>query len=93
MIDTTMRTPAPSYFHGSYRQSRETLLEKARSLGNQLPLMIDSRTLDIRGPEQETLALDFLIFGARKPRHALGLKTARRSVAQVGHIRAAHLGG
>ena len=38
-----------------------------RSLSARLPVLVDSRSIAPRGPQGETLALDFAIVGARRP--------------------------
>jgi len=67
-------------FQPSYRVSRERFLEKLHRLSTRLPVLIDSRAIVPRGPEGETLALDFAIVGARRPRHALVLSSATHGV-------------
>ncbi len=73
-------TPTDPFFQPSYGVSRESLLEAARGLAPRLDVTIDSRSISERGPEGETLALDFMIFGARRPRHALVLSSGTHGV-------------
>ena len=70
----------PSTFQPSYRVSRQRLLEGAHQLSGRLDVCIDSRTIDQRGPDGETLALDFVVFGARRPRHAVVVSSATHGV-------------
>ena len=72
--------PGPGHFQPSYRVSRERILDKASTLSRKLPLLLDSRSIRQRGPENETLALDFMIFGARRPRHVLIVSSATHGV-------------
>lgn len=67
-------------FPASYAESRTRLLALAHRLAPRLGLLIDSRSLDARGPHEETLALDFMILGARRPRHALVLSCGTHGV-------------
>lgn len=67
-------------FQPSYRVSRERFLEKLHRLSARLPVMVDSRAIAPRGPEGETLALDFAIVGARRPKHALVLSSGTHGV-------------
>jgi hypothetical protein len=68
------------YFQPSYAVSRERLLEAAHRLAPRHGVVVDSRSIDARGPAGETLALDFTIFGARRPRHALVLSSGTHGV-------------
>ncbi|HYF59613.1 MAG TPA: DUF2817 domain-containing protein [Burkholderiaceae bacterium] len=68
------------FFQPSYAVSRERLLERAHALAPRHGLVVDSRALDVRGPDGETLALDFAIFGARRPKHALVLSCGTHGV-------------
>lgn len=68
------------YFPASYRDSREALLESSHALSARHDVLIDSRALRERGPSDETLALDFVMFGARQPRHALVLSSSTHGV-------------
>ena len=67
-------------FQPSYRVSRERFLEKLHRLSTRLPVRVDSRSIAPRGPEGETLALDFAIVGARRPKHALVLSSGTHGV-------------
>ncbi len=67
-------------FQPSYRVSRERLLESAHALSARHPVLVDSRSIAPRGPEGETLALDWVCFGARRPRHALVLSSGTHGV-------------
>ncbi len=67
-------------FQPSYRVSRERLLERAHALAPRLGVTIDSRAIRPRGPGGETLALDFAIFGARRPAHALVISSGTHGV-------------
>jgi hypothetical protein len=58
-------------FKPSYAASRECLLASAHRLRTRHDVLVDSRAIDDRGPDGETLALDFVVFGARRPTHAL----------------------
>lgn len=69
-----------SYFPGSYAESRERLLKAVHGLSTRHPVCLDSRALDARGPAGETLALDFTVLGARKPRQALVLSSGTHGV-------------
>jgi hypothetical protein len=62
-------------FSPSYALARSRLLGGAEVLRARLPLLIDSRELTVRGPHDETLALDWIMFGARRPRRALVLSS------------------
>ena len=68
------------FFQLSYAVSRERLLATGHGLASRLGLTVDSRALAERGPEGETLALDFMIFGARRPRHALVISSGTHGV-------------
>jgi len=67
-------------FQPSYRVSRERFLEKLHRLARRMPVLVDSRSLAPRGPDDETLALDFAIVGARKPKHVLVLSSGTHGV-------------
>lgn len=69
-----------AYFQPSYRVSRERLLEAAHALSTRHPVLVDSRSIDPRGPAGETLALDWISFGARRPRHVLVLSSGTHGV-------------
>lgn len=72
--------PLARYFQPSYAASRRRLIDAARALAARHDVLIDSRALDERGPQGETLALDFVIFGARRPNHALVISSATHGV-------------
>jgi hypothetical protein len=67
-------------FQPSYRVSRERFLEKLHRLSARLPVRVDSRAIAPRGPEGETLALDFANVGAYRPKHALVLSSGTHGV-------------
>lgn len=67
-------------FQPNYRTSRERLLAGAHALAPRLGTLVDSRAIAQRGPDGETLALDFTVFGARRPRHALVLSSGTHGV-------------
>lgn len=69
-----------AYFQPSYRVSRERLLAAAHALAPRHGALVDSRAIAERGPDDETLALDFTVFGARRPRHALVLSSGTHGV-------------
>lgn len=75
----TAALPDP-FFQPSYVVSRERLLEAGHLLAARLGLTVDSRALAGHGPAGETLALDFMIFGARRPRHALVISSGTHGV-------------
>ena len=75
-----MNTPADPFFQPSYRVSRERLLESAHALAPRHGALVDSRTIEQTGPDGETLALDFIVFGARRPRHVLVLSSGTHGV-------------
>jgi predicted deacylase len=79
MTDPTPH-PLAKYFQPSYQASRLQLLASLRSLAPRLGVTIDSRALVERGPSGETLALDFCIVGAAKPRHALLISSGTHGV-------------
>lgn len=68
------------FFQPSYSVSRESLLAAGHLVAPRLGLTVDSRSLAERGPQGETLALDFMIFGARRPRHALVISSGTHGV-------------
>lgn len=76
---TTPHDPA-DHFPPGYRVSRERFLEGLHAISSRLPVLVDSRSLRQRGPEGETLALDFAIIGARRPKHALVLSSGTHGV-------------
>ncbi|MBX3590112.1 MAG: DUF2817 domain-containing protein [Burkholderiaceae bacterium] len=78
-FDASADDPA-AFFQPSYRVSRERLLEAAHALSTRLPVLVDSRSIAPRGPDGETLALDWVSFGARRPRHALVLSSGTHGV-------------
>jgi hypothetical protein len=69
-----------NHFQPSYAVSRERLLAAAHALAPRHGVLVDSRTIDARGPAGETLALDFTIFGARRPAHALVVSSGTHGV-------------
>ena len=73
------RDPA-DYFPASYRVSRERLLAAAHALSPLHDVCVDSRAIAPRGPDGETLALDFVVFGARRPRHVLVVSSGTHGV-------------
>ena len=81
-----MTPPPPAHddlsqhFPPSYRVSRERLYESARRLSARHPVLLDSRSIAPRGPDGETLALDWVCFGARRPRHVLVLSSGTHGV-------------
>ncbi|MEZ5727268.1 MAG: DUF2817 domain-containing protein [Burkholderiaceae bacterium] len=68
------------YFSHAYRDARRRLLAAASGLRNRHGVMIDSRSIGARGPEGETLALDWIQFGARRPRRVVVLSSATHGV-------------
>lgn len=81
MIDTATGTVNPSdYFPATYRESRDRILDLARRHATRTGVLIDSRSIEPKGPSGETLALDFVIFGARRPRHAVVVSSATHGV-------------
>jgi hypothetical protein len=68
------------FFQPSYAVSRERFLAAAHALAHRHDVLIDSRALDVRGPDGGTLALDFAIFGARRPTHVLVLSSGTHGV-------------
>lgn len=72
--------PLARHFPTSYRESRERLLAAAHRLSGRFDVLVDSRAITQRGPSGETLALDFVIFGARRPRHALLVSSGTHGV-------------
>ena len=72
-------------FPSTYAASRARLLEGLHRLTPRHDVLVDSRALDARGPDGGTLALDFALVGARRPRHALVLSCGTHGVeARVG---------
>ncbi len=67
-------------FQPSYRVSRERLLAGADALRGRFEVTIDSRTLAERGPDGEALALDFVVIGAPRPRHAVVVSSGTHGV-------------
>lgn len=67
-------------FERSYRKSRERLLTSIRNLANVHPVLIDSRAIPEKGPDGETLATDFVLIGARRPRRALIVSSGTHGV-------------
>lgn len=74
-----MSDPA-DLFPPSYSVSRERVLAGAHALASRHDLRIDSRAIAARGPDGGTLALDWLQFGARRPRHALVVSSGTHGV-------------
>jgi hypothetical protein len=74
-----MTDPA-DHFPPSYAASRERFLAAAHALAPRHGLLLDSRAIDARGPAGETLALDFAIFGARRPAHVLVISSGTHGV-------------
>jgi len=68
------------HFQPSYAVSRERLLAAAHALAPRHGVLVDSRAIDARGPAGETLALDFTVFGARRPVHALVVSSGTHGV-------------
>jgi hypothetical protein len=68
------------FFATDYAESRQRLIAGARALAPRHGVCIDSRAIDARGPADETLALDFVIFGARRPRNVLVVSSATHGV-------------
>jgi hypothetical protein len=67
-------------FPSSYAESRERFLAAAHALASRHDVLVDSRALDARGPAGETLALDFAVFGARRPKHVLVVSSGTHGV-------------
>jgi hypothetical protein len=67
-------------FPASYTASRERFLAAARALAPRLGTTLDSRALEVRGPDGGTLALDLALFGARRPTHALVVSSGTHGV-------------
>lgn len=74
-----MTDPA-DHFPPSYAVSRERLLAGASALASRHDVRVDSRALAVRGPDGGTLALDWVMFGARRPRQALVLSSGTHGV-------------
>ncbi|MFA7666260.1 MAG: DUF2817 domain-containing protein [Burkholderiaceae bacterium] len=68
------------HFPPGYRIARERFLEALHAVSARLPVLLDSRALRQRGPDGETLALDFAIVGERQPRHVLVLSSGTHGV-------------
>src|SRR5690606_21050249 len=75
-----MAPSAADCFPPTYRRSRETLLAQASALARRHGVVIDSRSIDARGPEGETLAIDCCVFGARRPRRAVVVSSGLHGV-------------
>ena len=75
-----MRAAPADCFPPSYRRSREMLLARAGALAPRHSVVIDSRSIGVRGPEGETLAIDCCVFGARRPRRAVVLSSGLHGV-------------
>lgn len=80
MSQDPIQLPEAGHFKPSYRESRDQLLDNARTLAPRFALLADSRLIDGQGPEGETLSLDWVMFGARKPRHVLVVSSATHGV-------------
>lgn len=74
-----MHDPADR-FQPSYAVSRERLLAGAHALASRHDVLVDSRAIAARGPDGGTLALDWVQFGARRPRHVLVLSSGTHGV-------------
>jgi len=72
--------PIIDCFQHSYAKSRERLLSLTRRISKTLPVLIDSRSINPKGPDGETLAQDFVVFGARKPQQALVISCGTHGV-------------
>ncbi|MFK7965270.1 MAG: DUF2817 domain-containing protein [Burkholderiaceae bacterium] len=72
--------PLVDYFPASYHASRERLLSSLGSISQKYPVMIDSRSINAKGPDGETLAQDFVMIGARQPRHVFLISCATHGV-------------
>jgi hypothetical protein len=72
--------PLARHFQPSYAVSRRRFIDAARSLAPRHGLLIDSRALSEQGPDGETLALDFAVFGSRRPQHALVVSSGTHGV-------------
>lgn len=68
------------FFQPSYAASRRRLLAGLRALAPRHDVLLDSRALTQRGPQGETLALDFAIVGSRRPAQALVLSSGTHGV-------------
>lgn len=71
---------AEDAFPGSYRESRQRLLEAARTLAQTQGCTIDSRPISATGPANEPLAIDFIRFGSAAVRHALVISSGTHGV-------------
>lgn len=74
--------PAPltDCFEPSYAKSRERLLSTIRSVSKRASVLIDSRSINVKGPSGETLAQDCIVIGARHPRQVLVISCATHGV-------------
>ncbi len=68
------------HFPASYRASRERALVAAHALSSRHDVRVDSRAIGERGPDGETLALDWIQFGARRPKRALVVSSGTHGV-------------
>lgn len=96
MMQTMIPGDAADFFPPTYRASRERLLETTRALSARTSVLIDSRALPEKGPAGETLALDWVMFGARRPKHVFVISSGTHGVegftgAAVQHALAEHV--
>ena len=80
MSEDPIQAPEAGHFQPSYRVSRDQLLDHARALTPRFQFLTDSRLVEGEGPEGETLSLDWLMFGARKPKHVLVVSSGTHGV-------------
>jgi hypothetical protein len=66
---------SPALFSASYHEARMRLLDAAHMLAARHSVLIDSRAIAAKGPGGETLALDWIMIGARQPRRAVVLSS------------------
>lgn len=76
----TDNSPLVDCFESTYRRSRERLLASMHRLSKTHSILIDSRSVPGRGPNGESLAQDFIIVGARRPRRALVISSGTHGV-------------
>ena len=76
----TGETPIEDCFEASYAKSRERLLASIGSISGIHPVLVDSRSIPTKGPDGETLATDFIIIGARRPRKVLVISSGTHGV-------------
>lgn len=72
--------PLTDCFEPSYAKSRERLLSTISSISKTKSVLIDSRSIDVKGPDGETLAQDFIVIGARQPSQFLIISCATHGV-------------